>query len=451
MFEAMKPICALASPLGRGGIAIIRISGSNVFKLVSVFFKKLDLESLQPNTIHFARFIDSNKVIDEIMIAKFRSPKSYTGEDMLEISCHCNRIIVESILSSLHQKGIILAEPGEFTKRAFLNGKMDLSQAEAISDLIHGTNEIAVQNSLNILQGKLSRIVSEMKDQMLKIAGLLEIDLDFSEEDLDLVDRKIVQKKIAESIETIDRFIKKSSELRYLNEGIHLAIVGKPNAGKSSLLNAILGRDRAIVSDIEGTTRDRIEEQYNLDGIPVKLVDTAGIRDTEDKIEKLGVNLSYKSIEQSDCVILVVDSLKGISPEDQAIIGFMEKKNKKYIIVYNKSDLNEVKTDMQNSISVSALKENNIELLKDLIKSILEITNIDESQDIIISNLRHELALKNAVSFLEKANSAIENGFGNEIIAVDIRDAITELAVVTGEISSTDVLNNIFANFCIGK
>ena len=450
MVKAMHPICALASPLGRAGIAIIRISGQNIFEIVSKFLKNFQLESLDANSIHFARFFNE-RLIDEVMVSKFTSPKSYTGEDMIEISCHCNRIIVENILSSLHDVGIKLAEPGEFTKRAFLNGKMDLNQAEAITDLIHGTNEIAVQNSLNILQGKLSKIVVEMKEQMLKIAGLLEIDLDFSEEDLDLVDHQIVKKKINQSIETISKFIKKSSELRYLNEGINLAIVGRPNAGKSSLLNAILGRERAIVSDIEGTTRDRIEEQFNLDGIPVRMADTAGIRDTNDKIEKLGVNLSYKSIEQADLVILVIDSTKGFSEEDNEINQFMIKNKKAFITVFNKSDIQEVKHEEKNKISVSALKERNIEALKTLIKSSLEIKEVDDSEDIIISNLRHELALKNAILFLEKATLAIESGFGNEIIALDIKDAIAELSVVTGEISSADILNDIFANFCIGK
>mgnify|MGYP000223744866 CR=1 FL=1 len=447
------PICALSTPMGSGGIAVIRISGTDIFSKINPLFKAVDLQKSEANKVYFGKFRDqSGTIIDEVLLTVFHNPKSYTGEDSIEISCHCNRLIIEAILTALNSVGIRLAEAGEFTKRAFLNGKLDLTQAEAVADLIHANTSYASKNALNILDGKLSRIVNEMRQQMIKTAGLLEIDLDFSEDDLDLVDMNIVKKYIQTSIDMMTSFLQTSNELRFVNEGVKLAIVGQPNAGKSSLLNALLGKDRAIVSDIEGTTRDTIEESIYLNGLLIRLIDTAGIRESSDKIEQIGVEISFSSIDKSDCVVLVVDSVKGFSEEDQKIYSYAQSQGKKVIIAFNKADLKVMKpSKYPNSIQVSAKTEYHLDALKEEIVSLFQLDKLEANDDLVVSNLRHELALKNAISFLENATHAIDSGFGNEIISFDIRSAIDELGAVTGEIKSVDVLNDIFANFCIGK
>lgn len=459
-----QPICALSTPMGSGGISVIRLSGKEILTLTNPLFRSIDLINSEANKVFFGKFRDlQHVVIDEVLVTIFRGPKSYTGEDSIEISCHCNRLIIEKILSVLNSLGIRLAVAGEFTKRAFLNGKLDLTQAEAVADLIHANNEYAVKNSLNILDGKLSKIVGEIRQQMIKTAGLLEIDLDFSEDDLDLVDMAIVQKYIDTSINMITSFLKKSDELRFLNEGIKLSIVGLPNAGKSSLLNALLGKNRAIVSDIEGTTRDTIEELINLNGLSIRLIDTAGIRESSDKIEKLGVEISYSSIDKSDCIILVVDSLKGFTSKDKDILDYAANQKKKVLIAFNKSDLKVIDLnelidfdDFDESekcafIKISAKTEFQLDELKNEITRLFHLDQIEANDDLVVSNLRHELALKNSLEFLNKAKMAIDSNFGNELISLDLRSAIDELSVVTGEIKSTDVLNDVFANFCIGK
>jgi tRNA modification GTPase len=429
------------------------VSGLDIFKPVNSIFKGADLKNAKANTIHYGHLLNLEKnIIDEVMISVFHGPKSFTGEDSLEISCHCNRIIIEAILNSLNALGIRLAEAGEFTKRAFLNGRLDLTQAEAVSDLINATNKHAVSNALHILDGRLSKIVDEMRQKMIQTAGLLEIDLDFSEEDLDLVDRNIVKKYIREAVEMMESFLRKSSELRFVNEGIRLAIVGQPNAGKSSLLNALLGRSRAIVSDIEGTTRDTVEETINLNDLTVRLIDTAGIREATDEIEKMGVEISFQAMEKADCVLLVIDALRGFSESDEQIRRKAQELDKKLILVFNKSDLKEAElSGFENALAISSKTEAGLEALKESILALFQTSDLEADENIVVSNLRHEMALKNAIEKLHQAELAIENNFGNEMIALDIREAIEELAKVTGTITSTDVLNDIFQNFCIGK
>lgn len=444
-------ICALATPLGSGGIAVIRVSGDNIFDKLNSLFPKKNILTIKKNTAAYTSIHDEQmKKIDDVVLLKFNGPNSFTGEDVVEISCHCNRIIIEHILSELNKKDIRLAEPGEFSKRAFLNQKIDLTQAESIAALIEANNEYAVNNALNILDGKLSTIIEEMRQKLIQTAGLLEIDLDFSEEDLDLVDRNVVSKYIHQSIDMISAFIKKSDELRFVNDGIRLAIVGQPNAGKSSLLNVLLGKNRAIVSDIEGTTRDTIEEILSINGIPVKLIDTAGIRNSEDQIEKMGVQMSYQMIDKSDCVLLVVDSVKGLTEFDHQILSHVDQRNKKRIIVYNKIDLNP-DLKQHEGICVSSIYEQGIVELKNQIISLFQTTELETSETIVVSNIRHKLALETAIACLNKAKLAIQSGYGNEIISIDIRDAIDELGKITGEITNNDILNDIFANFCIGK
>ena len=447
------PICAPATPLGRGGISVIRVSGLSIFKRCKPLFTGIDLSVAEGNRVYFGHWLNSDGIaIDEVLVTVFHNPRSYTGEDVLEISSHCNRIIVERIIESLTDHHIRIADPGEFTKRAFINGKLDLSQAEAVADLIEAGNHYAADNAFHILQGRLSQIVADMRDDLIQTAGLLEIDLDFSEEDLDIVDVEAVNQRLMQIISNMNAFLKRSDELRFINDGIRLCIVGQPNAGKSSLLNVLLGRDRAIVSDIAGTTRDTIEELINWDELTVRLIDTAGIRQTTDQIEKIGVDYAYQTIDQADCVVLVVDSQAGYQEDDHLILKYAIAQEKRVIVALNKTDLTAAPDiDHPHTVAISAKDESGIDELKSMIITVYQANTIREDESIVVTNLRHDAVIRRAILNLERAQEAIKQNLGNPMIAADIREAIDELGEITGEISNTDILNRIFSSFCIGK
>lgn len=449
-------ICALATATG-GALGIIRISGAQSLEILSRIFSK-DLTNAQPNTIHYGHIIESDAVsqhqdiVDEVLVSVFRTPHSYTGEDCAEISCHGSRYILNKVLALLLQHGCRTAEPGEFTKRAYLNGKLDLSQAEAVADLIASSNKATHQLAMSQLRGGISSELSQLRDQLLKLTSLLELELDFSDhEDLEFADRT----ELSSIANIIDKHIAKLSQSfklgQAIKQGIPVAIVGKTNVGKSTLLNRLLHDDRAIVSDIHGTTRDTIEDTIDLQGITFRFIDTAGIRQTSDQVEQIGIERTYAAINKARIVIWMVDE-EPSQEELSKIETFAE--NKKLIIVRNKIDKAEnkpftlVKYPL---IEISAKHNQNIDLLEQSIYQAADIPALSDS-DIIITNARHYDALIRARQAIQRVVNGLQQQLSGDLLSEDLRQALDILSEITGgQITPNEVLGNIFKNFCVGK
>lgn len=449
-------ICALATAPG-GALGIIRISGAQSLEILSRIFSK-DLTNAQPNTIHYGHIIESDAVsqhqdiVDEVLVSVFRTPHSYTGEDCAEISCHGSRYILNKVLALLLQHGCRTAEPGEFTKRAYLNGKLDLSQAEAVADLIASSNKATHQLAMSQLRGGISSELSQLRDQLLKLTSLLELELDFSDhEDLEFADRT----ELSSIANKIDKHIAKLSQSfklgQAIKQGIPVAIVGKTNVGKSTLLNRLLHDDRAIVSDIHGTTRDTIEDTIDLQGITFRFIDTAGIRQTSDQVEQIGIERTYAAINKARIVIWMVDE-EPSQEELSKIETFAE--NKKLIIVRNKIDKAEnkpftlVKYPL---IEISAKHNQNIDLLEQSIYQAADIPALSDS-DIIITNARHYDALIRARQAIQRVVNGLQQQLSGDLLSEDLRQALDILSEITGgQITPNEVLGNIFKSFCVGK
>jgi tRNA modification GTPase len=398
---------------------------------------------------------ENNEVIDEVIVSYMKGPRSYTAEDTVEINCHGGIVATNRVLEEVVRAGARIAEPGEFTKRAFLNGRIDLSQAEGVIDIIRAKTELSMKSALAQSEGRISREITAMRENLLNIIAHIEATVDFPEEDLEEVTSQQVKIDLKNLIDHIDKLAASANEGKILREGIDLVIIGKPNVGKSSLLNALLMENRAIVTDVPGTTRDIIEEYINIDGIPLKVVDTAGIRETEDLVEKIGVEKSKKKINEADLIILMLDASRELDSEDKEIIQYM--KDRRYLLLLNKTDLdkklniNEI--DQLNKdfiIEVSALKGMGIDKLKDAIKRMFfkgEIT----ANDIMITNSRHKEALIRAKEKCEEALKTLEAGFSIDLASIDARDAWSSLGEITGDTIEEDLLNKIFSEFCIGK
>jgi len=460
-------ICAVATH-GNGAIAVIRISGPDAIGIVEGIFKPATegkiLSQQPPNTIHFGTIHDHEKLIDEVLISLFKAPHSYTGEDSIEISCHGSPYIQQKILETLLTGGAKPAKPGEFTQRAFLNGKMDLSQAEAVADLIASESEGAHRVALQQLRGGFSDKLKELRAQLLHFISMIELELDFSEEDVEFADRKQLVKLVDETASLIGELISSFQMGNVLKNGVPVAIIGRPNVGKSTLLNAILKEERAIVSDIEGTTRDSIEDTINLGGINFRFIDTAGIRETADTIENLGIRRTYQKIEQSSIVLLLAeasDEIRLIQRSVDAIRDQLKNGNKQLVLVLNKSDqmkepqLEQIRKSIQlhdheYMVSLSAEKAENIEELTGMLLDIVNVGSI-KHQDVLISNIRHYNALKSASESLTRVSEGLTSTLPSDLLAQDIREALHYLGEITGEITTDEILGNIFKNFCIGK
>ncbi|MEN8204078.1 MAG: tRNA uridine-5-carboxymethylaminomethyl(34) synthesis GTPase MnmE [Bacteroidota bacterium] len=460
-------ICALATP-GSGAIAVIRISGPDAIAMVERIFQPATggkvLSRQAPNTIHFGTIVEQGKVIDEVLVSLFNAPHSYTGEDSIEISCHGSPYIQQKILELLLAGGAQAAKPGEFTQRAFLNGKMDLSQAEAVADLIAAESEGAHRVALQQLRGGFSDKLKSLRDQLLHFISMIELELDFSEEDVEFADRKQLIQLVDEISSLIEELIRSFQLGNVLKNGVPVAIIGRPNVGKSTLLNAILNEERAIVSEIEGTTRDSIEDTINLEGINFRFIDTAGIRETADTIENLGIRRTYQKIEQSSIVLLLTeasDEIKLIQRSVDAIRGQMDKGSKQLVVVLNKSDqiseteLQAISKQIQlqkneRIITLSAENRENIEGLTSLLLEIVNIGSI-KHQDVVISNIRHYNALKSATESLSRVSEGLTSALPSDLLAQDIREVLHYLGEITGEVTTDEILGNIFKNFCIGK
>lgn len=453
-------IAAIATAPGEGGIGIIRISGEKSLQVAESIFKSVTgklIKDYNTRTLIYGTVVDGEKVIDEALVAYMKGPKSYTGEDVIEINCHGGFISVKKILELILSKDVRLADAGEFTKRAFLNGRIDLSQAEAIIDVIKAKTDKAHEIAQSQLEGSLSKKIRELRFKVTEVLAHLEVSIDFAEEDVE----EITYKTLRENAEDIKREIKKlydtSESGKILRDGLKTVIIGKPNVGKSSLLNSILGENRAIVTDIAGTTRDVIEEFVNIKGIPLKIVDTAGIRETEDIVEKIGVERSKESYNTADLVIMVLDSSRPLSQEDREILETLE--NKKTIVLLNKTDLpqqidiDELSkyVDCSSIIKISALQHKGIEELQDKIEAMVYKGSVKNSSNLMITNSRHKDALLKAYESINDAISAIDQNMPYDFIEVDFKNIWDYLGYINGDTVKEDLLDTIFANFCIGK
>ncbi|MBI1939380.1 MAG: tRNA uridine-5-carboxymethylaminomethyl(34) synthesis GTPase MnmE [Ignavibacteriales bacterium] len=444
-------ITALATPNGVGAIAIVRVSGPNSIESVDkIFYGKKKLQDCDSHTIHYGKIIDKNReVVDDVLVSVFREPNSYTGEDSAEISTHGSSLIAEKIISLLLEENIRLAEPGEFTKRAFLNGRLDLAQAEAVADVINSRTDASLRGARNQLDGLLSQKVDSLREMLVNTSSLIELELDFAEEDLEFVSLQQVLDNI-NFIETeIDTLMSSYSFGRIIRDGVNVALVGEPNVGKSSLLNFFLKEARAIVSEIPGTTRDVIREELSIDGILFRLFDTAGIRTTEDSIEKEGVSRSRKAIEDADIVLFLNDINTGFS--NYLYNEIKELKSESRILkVVNKIDTNHNVSNFYD-VGISAKTGEGIERLFDKLKEKAVGSQNYTEKTAVVSNIRHYQALKKTKENLIGAKKSIEEKLSGEFISVDLRNAENSLGEIIGKITSEDILNNIFAKFCIGK
>ena len=453
-------IAAAATAMGSAGIGIIRISGTDAFAVLEKVFRPKNekkVMSEQPGyTVHYGMAVDGEQVLDEVLVMLMRGPHSYTAEDMAEIDCHGGRLVMQKILEAVLKNGARAAEPGEFTKRAFLNGRMDLSQAEAVMDLIQSKNEMALKSSLAQLKGNVRQEIEKLRAQILYEMAFVEAALDDPEHiSLDGYSEELLEKMRGIAAE-VERLLKSSESGRMLKEGIKTVILGKPNAGKSSLLNVLLGEERAIVTEIAGTTRDVLEEQLQLGEVSLQLLDTAGIRSTEDVVEQIGVERARKQAEDADLILYVADSSRVLDESDEEILKLLE--GKKALVLLNKSDLDPVITPQimrertgHPVLVISAKEGAGIQELEEKIRSLFFRGEVDFNDEVLITNLRQKQALMDASKSLSMVIESIENGMPEDFFTIDLKDAYTSLGFIIGEEIGDDLANEIFGKFCMGK
>ena len=470
-------IVALATPAGAGAIAVIRISGKDAISVVApLFSSKADKDLLQEpsHTLHLGNIVDDQRILDEVLVSVFHGPRSYTGENTIEISCHGSPYIQQEIIQLLIRKGCRSAEAGEFTLRAFLNGKMDLSQAEAVADLISSENQASHQLAMQQMRGGFSNEIKKLREELLNFASLIELELDFAEEDVEFANREQFSALIVKIQNVLKRLVDSFSVGNVIKNGIPVAIVGEPNVGKSTLLNALLNEERAIVSDIAGTTRDTIEDEISIGGIGFRFIDTAGIRETEDVVESIGIKRTFEKISQAQVVVVLVDSgtliqdseFKLQNSEMQFIQTEVEKIRNRFpqkplIVVANKIDrlFEEQRKDLLGNLghlqgsSLMLLSAKTGEGVEELQQKLLEFVNTGElrNNNSIVTNTRHYNALLKALEEINRVQDGLNANLSGDLLAIDIRQALHHFGEITGEITNDDLLGNIFANFCIGK
>lgn len=452
-------IAAISTAIGEAGIAIVRISGDDSINIIDKIFvsaSKVKMAEAENRKFLYGHICDGDKKIDEVLVVKMKGPHSYTAEDIVEIHCHGGVVSVKRILNLILSKGARLAEKGEFTKRGFLNGRIDLTQAEAVIDLIKAKTDISFDLGLNQLGGALSEVLNKLKDELVSMQALIVANIDFPDEDIedaaynDLLDRsnKILDK--------MDKLLENSKNSRLLRDGINTVILGKPNVGKSSLLNGLLKYDRAIVTDIAGTTRDVIEDYINLDGVLLKISDTAGIRETEDEVEKIGVNIAREKLKDADLVIAIFDLSRDFDQDDKEILKLIE--NKKHIIILNKDDLEQKISDDEiekyfkdDYLRLSVMENESVMKVEKLIIDLFFDGELQISSDTVLSNLRHINALKEAKKELLEVNESLNKRVFLDLIEVDLENVIAHISEITGTITTEDILDRVFSDFCIGK
>ena len=448
-------IVALATPHGIGAIGVIRLSGSRAINIINQLFPSKDLSRQLTHTLHVGLLKDAGKVLDEVVVSIFKDPKSYTGEDVVEISCHGSPYIQEQVMNACLAKGARLAKPGEFTQRAFLKGKLDLTQAEAVADLIASNTEASRNNALHNIRGGFSSVLKELREQLVQFSALIELELDFSQEDVEFADRSKFYQLIQQSSKVTDGLLQSFKLGNVIKNGVNIAIVGKPNAGKSTLLNNLLNENRAIVSEIAGTTRDTIEEIINIDGILFRLIDTAGLRESEDVIELIGVGKSMEKMQQADLVLYLFDVVQETQADVEAALVKVQDTNKNFIAVGNKLDmLGDAKAQFKFSgdgiLFISAKANHHIDVLKErLVDKVLQGSVKTEST--IVTNVRHYGALLEVKQSLSDIHAGLDNNIPGDLLALDIRRCLHYLGEITGEVTNEDRLDYIFSKFCIGK
>jgi len=455
-------ICALATASGMGAIAIIRVSGPDAITICDPLFKSMKegkrLLNQKSHTIHLGTFVDEGHLIDEVLLSVFKGPNSYTGENVVEISCHGSSYIQQQIIQLLIKKGCRTAEPGEFTFRAFMNGKMDLSQAEAVADLISSSNEKSHDLALSQMRGGFSTEINALREELIKFASLIELELDFSTEDVEFADRAQLEGLLNRLKQVLRRLIDSFALGNVLKNGIPVAIVGEPNVGKSTLLNAILNEERAIVSEIAGTTRDTVEDEIVIEGMSFRFIDTAGIRETTDTIESIGIEKTYEKIKQAKVVLYLFDASTANSEQIHGEIAKIQEhaQGKQVIAIANKVDKGDSAQievafgDIDNILFISAKQKSNVERLKSLLTEKVK-QGILSNDDVIISNSRHFEALTNAHAHIVQVQDGLQMGMSGDLLAMDIRQSLFHLGEITGEITTDDLLDSIFRDFCIGK
>ena len=436
------------------------MSGKECFNVLEKIFKpkkQEKIEDIKGYTLKYGNIVENEELVDEVLVSYFKAPRSYTTENMCEINTHGGNIVVKKILELCLKNGANLAEPGEFTKRAFLNGRIDLLQAESVIDVINSKSERELKTGIKQLEGILSKKIKEIKQEIMDVMVNVDVSIDYPEYDVEEVTDNQVLNMLNSVQEKLEKLEKSFDNGKIIKEGIKTAIIGKPNAGKSSLLNAILKEDRAIVTEYEGTTRDTIEEFVNIEGVPLKLVDTAGIRDAKDEVEKIGIAKSKEIAKEADLIIAIFDSSKELTAEDKEILDII--KNKKSIILLNKSDLNCILKEnderftniSDNVLKISALEGNGLEELYELIAKMFSLNEINLDNDVIITNIRHKNLISKAIENVKEARKTIEENMPVDIVAIFIKNILEDLGNITGEFVTDDIINEIFSKFCLGK
>ena len=446
-------ICAIATMVGESSINVIRISGKESIEIVNKIFSR-DISNVQSHTVHYGFIMENNEKIDEVFVSIFKSPKSFTTENIVEISTHGGISSVNKVMELLLTNGCRLAEPGEFLKRAFLNGRIDLTQAEAVSDLINSQTESSRKMAIKGIDKEIYKVITELKEKVLSLIANIEVNIDYPEyEDAVVVTTNMIKETNEYMSNKINNLLKNSKKGLLIKNGLKIAIVGKPNVGKSSILNALLEENKAIVTDIKGTTRDIVEGTLMIDGVKIDILDTAGIRETNDIVESIGVEKSVDAIKEADLVLFVIDSNDGFTKEDEDILNKLN--NKEVLVIYNKSDLkdnyNIDKLNNYNSLNISTFDKEKIEKLKNKISEIFDLKSISESNYTYITNARQISLLNKCINIINEINKEVENQEEVDLIEIDIKRLWETLSEITGEVNSDDLLNEIFSKFCLGK
>lgn len=452
-------IAAISTAIGEAGIAIVRMSGDDSVNIIDEIFVSASgkkMAEAENRKFLYGHIADGDKLIDEVLVVKMKGPHSYTAEDIVEIHCHGGVVSVKRILNLILSKGARLAEKGEFTKRGFLNGRIDLTQAEAVIDMIKAKTDISFDMGLNQLSGALSEVLNKLKDELISMQALIVANIDFPDEDIEDAAYHDLMERSDKILEKMDNLLDNSKNSRLLRDGINTVILGKPNVGKSSLLNGLLKYDRAIVTDIAGTTRDIIEDYINLDGVLLKITDTAGIRETDDEVEKIGVNIAREKLKEADLVIAIFDISRDFDKDDEEILNLI--KDKKHITILNKDDLDQKISDEEiekyfknDYLRLSVMENESVKKIENLIIDLFFDGELQISSDSILSNIRHINALKEAKKALLEVNESLKEKVFLDLIEVDLENVISHISEITGTITTEDILDRVFSDFCIGK